>query len=402
MRRLTEYAVRFALPVLILGGGITAFYFLSQKPEDTEESEPSERTIRTRVTELEVRDYPVVVTTQGIVLAHNEITLSAQVSGQIRRISPRFEVGSHVSAGDVLVEIDARDYENDVVIAKSQVARAKSDLEIAEAEFSSYMELFRRKFTTESELNRYTATREQAVATLDSAVAELEQAQLDLERTTIRAPFNGRIRNKNVGVGQSIGSGAALGIIFAVDYAEVRLPIAAREREYLRLPETDGAPGIPVTLRDAIHPDPNTTWGAEIVRTEGSLDPDSLELVAIARIDDPFGLETGLPPLRIGQPVTGRIHGEVLRNVVAIPRSAVRELDQIILVSKSDLRLTKVTVEPVWSDEDYVVARYSNIYEDMLLATTHIVYAPEGAQVEIIPEIVESSPALAALEDVET
>lgn len=375
------------MPLAILGAGVAAFYGLSQKPERAESDRPNEREILTRVTDLHVQDYPVIVRTQGIVQAHNEITLSTQVSGQITHISPNFDIGSHFSKGDVLIKLDARDYEHDVAIAEAALSAEKSDLAIAEAEFISFQRLYERKFSSEAELNRYAAARAQAESNLESAVAELAQARLNLERTTVRAPFDGRVREKTVGMGQSIGSGAALGVIFAVDFAEVRLPIAARERRFLRLPETEGAPPVPVELRDAIHPDSESTWNAQLVRTEGILDEDSLELVAIARINDPFGLHSEYPPLRIGQPVTGYIQGEILTDVIAIPRPAVRELNQIVLVNESDLRLTKVTVTPVWSDEDHIVVPNSDLFDGMVLATTHIVYAPEGARVTIIPPV---------------
>lgn len=51
----------------------------------------------------------------------------------------------------------------------------------------------------------------------------------------------------------------------------------------------------------------DTVWQAKIVRTKGALDENALELFAVARVDDPFGLASGHPPLRIGQPVTARM-----------------------------------------------------------------------------------------------
>jgi len=151
--------VRLAIPAVILGAGAAAYYFLSQKPEQGESDRAREREILTRVTDLQVQDYPVIVKTQGIVEAHNEITLSTQVSGQITEINPTFEVGSHFSESDVLVKLDARDYEHEVAIAEAALSAAKSDLAIAEAEFSSFKRLFDRRFTSEAELNRYAAAR---------------------------------------------------------------------------------------------------------------------------------------------------------------------------------------------------------------------------------------------------
>ena len=342
--------------------------------------------------ELFAEDYPIIIPSQGIVRAHNEITISARVSGQVSRIGANFETGSHLSAGDILVEVDTRDYEIAVAVAEARVASAESQVEIARHDHNNRLTLFERDFVGIGELNRFEAERIQAEASLESAMAELDQARLELSRTVVRAPFDGRVREKAVGVGQSIGSGATLGVIFAVDYAEVRLPISARDRSFLRLPESDGAPPLPVVLRDAINPDSGMSWNGMIVRTEGVLDEGSLEVIAIARVEDPFGMRTGYPPLRIGQPVTGYVRGEVLRDVVPIPRAAVRELDQIVLVGKSDLRLNKVRIRPIWSDENYILVPDSEVFDGRYLATTHIVYAPEGSQVELIPSTEATDP----------
>ena len=128
---------------------------------------------------------------------------------------------------------------------------------------------------------------------------------------------------KAIGLGELITVGTTLGEVFAVDFAEVRLPVATRELRFLNLPERESDPPLKVTLRDAIHPDNETEWSGQIVRTEGALDPNSLELFAIARIPDPFGLDRDGPVLRIGQPVSATIRGENLEDVIAIPRASV-------------------------------------------------------------------------------
>ena len=181
--------------------------------------------------------------------------------------------------------------------------------------------------------------------------------------------------------------GSTLGVVFAVDFAEVRLPIAGRELQFIDLPELADDSPVEVELRNAINEASETVWKAKIIRTEGVLDEDSLELFAIARVDDPFGRKTGHPPLRIGQPVVGSIVGNVLTDVVALPRVAVRQLDQVFLVDKSELTLMAKTIFPIWSDEGYVIVRDPSIPDGALLATTHLVYAPNGAKVEIIPSI---------------
>ena len=375
--------------MVLFGAGVGVYLYLaSGLPEETKPL-AEKKQIKTRVAELHVTDYQVQITTQGIVQPINTVTLSAQVGGQIVHVSPQFEVGAYFAEGDVLLEVDARDYRTAVAVAEASLLSAQSARDLAKLNHQRTDQLFERKGISEAEVNQSAATLAQAAAAVDSASADLDQAKRDLERTSIVAPFAGRVRAKNIGLGHSVGVGMPLGIVFAVDYAEVRLPIANRELQYLTLPEHADDEPVTVELRDAISKLNTTVWNAEIVRTEGTLDQDSLELFAIARILDPFGLETGEPPLRIGQPVRASIAGAVLHDVVKLPRNAVRQMDKVNLVDRNDLTLIPLTVNALWSDEDFVVVAQSTLQPDTLLAITPIVYAVAGAKVEVIPDPLE-------------
>ena len=379
--------LRVLLPLCLLCCGYYAFSVLSIEPAEDKTPPPEKKAIRTRITELKRTDYPVVIQTNGIIQPHNEVILSSEVAGQVVHISESFEVGSYFSAGDILVELDARDYKTAVAVAEAQRQVAKSALQLAEENHARVLTLYQKEVVSAGEINQATASMAQAAGQLDTAAAQLEQAQRDLERTVIRAPFDGRVRRKTVGLGQSLGNGTPLGQVFAIDFAEVRLPISGRELAYLDLPEFAGDATVDVELRDSINTGREIAWRAKIVRTEGALDENSLELFAIARVDDPFGRKSGRPPLRIGQPVNASIVGNTLHNVVALPRMAVRQLDQIYLIDNQELTLSSRRVDAVWSDDEHIIIRDPTIRDGQWLSVTHLVYAPDGSKVEIIPDV---------------
>ena len=380
-------AIRIVLPIGILAAGVVAYLWLAVEPEKEKTPPAAKRPIRTRVAELRVEDYQVVIKTNGIVQSHNEVALSAEVSGLVVAISPSFDVGAYFEEGEVLIELDSRDYRTAVAVAEAQVLGAESALELAEDTYARNQNLLERNGVSKAVMKQSFAAREQASAQLDTARAQLERAQRDLTRTKLVAPFDGRVRMRNVGIGQTVGPGGPLGVVFAVDYAEVRLPIASKELKYLDLPELATDQPVEVELSNAIDVDSTTVWRGKIVRTEGALDVDSLELFAIARIDDPFGRKSGDPPLRIGQPVVASIAGKILNDVVSIPRTAVKQLDQVYFVDKDSLKLMSSTLEPVWSDEEHLIVSDPTIEDGRLLAMSRIVYAPDDATVEIIPDI---------------
>lgn len=379
--------LRIALPIICLIGGAYAYQRLSVEVETEPEPPAEEQLIRTRVAELRTQDYPIIIQKNGFVQSHNQVALSAEVTGKVVHISPSFEAGSYFGLGDVLVELDPRDYQTALTMAEAQRDGAKAALELAQLNYEQQTRLVERNAAPQADLNQALAARAQAEATLDSAKSQVDQAKRDLERTKILAPFDGRVRVKDIGLGQSVGPGTPLGTIFAVDFAEVRLPIAGPELQYLDLPEHAGDPPVSVELRDGINPKSEAVWQAQIVRTEGVLDENSLELYAIARVDDPFGLKSNVPPLRIGQPVVGSISGKLLEDVVAIPRTSIRQMDQVYLIDKTELTLSAKTIVPIWSDAEYVLINDPTIPDGALVSTTRIVYAPDGAKVELIPEV---------------
>ncbi len=386
MKFLVTAIFRLLIPVGILAGGGYGYTVLSVEP-DEEQSEPAEeQVLRSRVLSLCAANYPVKIQTHGIVGPHNRVTLSAEVTGTIQTTEVAFEVGSFFKAGDLLLLMDDRDYQTELKIAQEQHKLAQATLKIAQSADDRTKQLARQNSASSSEVDLTFAALVQAQSQVEITAAAIDQAERDLQRTKIYAPFDGRVVMKMVGVGQLVSPGTVLGDVFAVDYAEVRLPIAGRDMRHLKLPEMEGDAPVDVELRDAIDPGSESVWQARIVRTEGTLDANSLELFAIARIDDPFSLHSDHAILRIGQPVVATLQGQTLDDVIVIPRNAVRRLDQVHLIDEEKLTLRTLTIDPLWSDEDNVIIRNGAIREGELLATTMLVYAPEGSLVEIISD----------------
>ena len=383
--------LRIVPPVLIMAVGIFGYLQLSVEPEETKKGKSKPRPIKTQVVELVSQNYPTRITSQGNVRPHDQITLNSEVAGRIVRISPNFEDGAFFSEGDVLAELDTADFEATLANAEAQVARTTSSYALEKAQSDQARQNWIRLSSNEDEQPDPLVLRipqlKQAEANVKSANAQLDRAQRDLERTRIRAPFDGRVRKRSVGLGQAIRINSTLGTIFASDYAEVRLPISTEDLPLLALPENLGDPPVGVELSDSLNPGNGALWKAEIVRTEGALDASSLELFAIAKVDDPFGLLSGKPPLRIGQPVTASISGKILENVMPLPRLGVRRLDQVYLVDPDKMTLHNRTIVAIWADEDHVIIRDPDIPDGMLISTTKLGYAPEGGQVEILPDI---------------
>jgi RND family efflux transporter MFP subunit len=258
-------------------------------------------------------------------------------------IAPSFASGGYFEKGEVMLTIDARDYELAVVTAQGHVAQAKVRAELEEAQAEVAREEWK---TLGGDKVSPLATRElqlqEAQAALASAEASLEVARRNLRRTRIRAPFVCRVRDKMVDVGQYVTPGVPTATIYAIDYAEVRLPIPDAQLAFLDLPfnyrgEKSDMQG-PEVLLHAEFGGAERKWMGRIVRIEGEIDPVSRVVHAVAQVEDPYGrkIEGERMPLAVGLFVQADIVGREIDSAVVLPRSAVRGGNTALVVDDND------------------------------------------------------------------
>lgn len=223
---------------------------------------------------------------------------------------------------------------------------------------------------------------------MQAAEAELRRAQRNLERTHIKVPYDGLIRNKLVDVGQFVSAGTPLGVTFAVDYAEIRLPLSSNDLRFLDLPSAtrlDKIHRVPVRLVSSSK-DGVREWDAEIVRTEGVVDQKSRVVYAVAEVVDPYGVlgKSTQAELKMGTFVRADIQGLRADNVVVLPRSVLLS-DNTVLVANQDRELEIRPVE-VLRAEPRQVYLGSGIAEGELVVTTSLDAPIPGTKLAISGE----------------
>ena len=363
--------LRLLIPFAVLVIGALLAWRLGVPVEEPKPEPAPPQLLKTEVMELQRTSFPVMLESQGTVRAHYTTTVTPQVAGVIIAIHPNFEDGAFFRKDDVLAELDPADFKVAVSSAESGLARAQAALIQEEARAKqARLNWDDLGYNEEpSDLVLRVPQLKEAKANVDAAQADLDQALRNLERTKIRAPFDGRVQSRAIGLGQAVGGSTPLGEIFATDFAEI--------------PSKEGDPPVKVTLTDAVAGENSPRWDASIVRTEGALDESSRELFAIARIDDPFSVRSGRAPLLIGQPVRAIIEGNRLHDVFVIPRHALRGINRVYLVDQESTSLRRTTIEPIWSTEEVLVVR-DGLEAGQWLSTTRLPYAPDEAPVEII------------------
>ena len=360
MSRGAKIALSIGLPVVIFVviaiGGSIALGLMKPTPEPAEEAP---RGIAVFTAEIVRTDLLLTVTSQGEVRPRREIAISPQISGRISYVSPAFIDGGFVRRGEVLIRIDDADYRLARVRAESQVASAQQALirEQAEAELArqDWEEL---GTGTASPLALREPQLAQAQASLEAARSQLRDAELALERTVVRAPFEGRIRSKDVDVGQFVSTGSSLGRMFGTDFAEVALPLTDTELGRLGLSfafeESDEQPGPAVVFSTTVAGE-RREWYGRVTRTAAAVDPQTRLISAIATVEDPFGegAADGIP-LAPGLFVSAEVSGETIEGLLEAPRAALRGRNQIFVADADELVMRIHEVNVVYTDRDHV------------------------------------------------
>lgn len=379
-------------PVVVLAVGLAATAgLIAARPEvPVRAPEASAPLIRTVV--ATARDFQLSVRAQGTVAPRTETDLVPEVSGRVTEVSPSLVAGGFFEAGDVLLKIDPREYRVAVEQAEAAVERRESEVRLADANLARSRSLARRRVVSDAALDEAQNAARVAGAAVREARAALEQARINLERAEIAAPFAGRVREERVDVGQVVIKGSPIAKLYAVDVAEIRLPIPDREIAFLDLPvafrgETGATAGPEVTIR-ARFAGAEHAWAGRVVRTEGELDARTRVLHVVAQVADPYRAapDSNRPPLAVGMFVDAEIMGRRLANVVVLPREAIRGADQVLVVD-DDNRLRFRTVEVVRADLGIAVVR-SGLVAGERVCLSALEAVVDGMQVRVVEDAV--------------
>ena len=375
-----------AILVLILGIVIAVVIAtIKPKPQISPPLEKSPPLVK--VINAQPRAQVVAVETQGSAQPQHQISLVTQVSGQITEVSENYIAGGFVSAGEVLAQIDSRDYQIAIVQAKAALANAQQRL----AEEQGRADQARRQWrdTGNREANALFLRKPQlaaARAEVEAAEGRLQQAEINLERTAITAPFDGRIVNVNADRGQFVNIGTAVASLFSTGKMEVRLPLSSKQLAILSLNTAGPMQTRAVQLSPLNQPD-QPQWQGQLVRTEAQVDSRSRLYYAFAEVAAPY--QVGKPSLQPGMFVLATIESSPIADTVTLPRTALIGNQAVYRVTGQ--RLVRQPVNILQQDDRQMIV--SGIAANTLIALSPPGYLKEGdsVQTEALAPAVEPS-----------
>ena len=157
---------------------------------------PASTFAQTRV--IELREVPLTLPAEAVIEATKQATVATQVSGRI--VSVKVEAGERVKAGQVLMQIDAREAGENAAAARAQLAQA-------EANYARTQNLHKQKFISQAALD-------QADATLKSARAQAGAAGAGASHATVTSPIAGIVAARHVELGELAAPGRELVTVF--------------------------------------------------------------------------------------------------------------------------------------------------------------------------------------------
>ncbi|KGJ87904.1 efflux RND transporter periplasmic adaptor subunit [Thalassotalea sp. ND16A] len=375
------------VPIVILATGILLFVGFSGMKKPPQEKAKVDNTPIVAVEAVTVASMTLQVSSYGIVQPKYETELVAQVSGQIVALSEEFVRGGFVSKGKLLARIDPNDYEAALIDAQANMASARAALETERAQGKvAESEWKRITNTSPTELSLRKPQLAQELARVKSAQASVLRAQRNLERTEIRAPYDAMIDSRAIGLGSFVGVGSNVGKLLGTALAEIRLPVADNQLQYLSNYGDDAMVNLSGAFAGV-----DVTWRAKIARSEGVVDNKSRMTYLVAEVKDPYALnETATEQktaLRFGSYVNANIVGINLAQASSVPRYLVENGRLAVLDAESKLQY--VNIEIARQDGENVIVSNGLSDGDQLIVSA-LDYPVNGMKLAL-PSTVEES-----------
>ena len=343
---------------------------------------PTPLTVRVRT--IETESIELKVHSQGTVAPSTVSQLIPEVSGRVIWTSPNLVAGGYFEAGQELARIDDLDYRNAQNRANAALKRATAEVEHAKYEYGRLRSLAERKLVSRSALENGLRAYRVTQAAFEDAQANSEQAQENVKRTVLRAPFTGLVRAENIDIGQFASRGQPIATLYANNVVEVRLPIADRQLAFLNFPplRNGNFPEYmqPTVKLSADYGGQTREWFGKIVRAEAEIDTSSRMVQLVARVESAEDSQD----LSVGLFVTAEIAGLAVENIVRLPRSAIRNDNQVLVVDTEN-RLRFRDIQPLRLYKDNVLINAGLIPGERVCVST-VQTAIEGMAVNPVAD----------------
>ena len=297
------------------------------------------------------KEVPDEVHAVGILQAYQEVEISSEVSGKIKKI--HCDVGDEVLQGEVLAETDDESREISLQIKRSLLRKAEASKAKAQKDSKKSKRLFKEGVISDSDADNTLLEQQFADAELSLARSEVRAAEKELRDTKIKAPFNGKIALKNVELGKLVTPGQ--NIFTLVDIRKIKIVVHVSELDIAKIETNNTATIVLESLGGEIFQGRVTTIGLKADESTRSF---PVEII----VDNPQ--EKIFP----GMVASISILSAKPKKLILIPSDAVHSLNNMkVVYIMKDNKTTKRTVQTSGSVKDLLVVENGLVEGDMLI-----------------------------------
>ncbi|MBT0728336.1 efflux RND transporter periplasmic adaptor subunit [Rosenbergiella australiborealis] len=156
-------------------------------------------------------DVPVYVSAPGTVIPNASVTVTSRITGQLDKVF--FTEGQKVTAGQLLAQIDDRDYQATLAQYQGALAENQALLNNAELTLARYRKLYAQDSLSKQDLESQIATVGQYRGSVQQDLAQINNAKVSISYARITAPVSGRVGLRLVDAGNLVQSGDSTGIV---------------------------------------------------------------------------------------------------------------------------------------------------------------------------------------------
>jgi RND family efflux transporter MFP subunit len=348
-QRLTAVAL---IAVLLVAGIATFKYLMATKPAAKRQT-PVKMQVLVESAKVSPSVEPVVIKAFGRVKPAKEISLQARVAGSVVMVHKDLIPGGIVRKGEVLVQLDDTDYLLALRQKKDTLAQAQADLRIEEGnqnvakqEWQLITSLTDGVDSSTDDLALRKPQLAKAEVKIQTAQTDVERSEIDLSRTTVTAPFDAIIIEKNIDVGSQITTQSVIAKLVGVDHFWVEISVPTMQLPWIVMPGAKSNGSDSKVFSAGGH------FKGRILKLLPDLEEDGLMARLLIEITDPMALKTKADPLLINSFVRVEITGREIGAVYKIPRFALHENKTVYTVSaENSLHMQPVSV--AWEDAEF-------------------------------------------------
>lgn len=316
----------------------------------------------------------------GEVIAGRRSELRPLVSGLIVEVGPNFRDGGIVQEGELLVQIDAFDYETALAEQRSVLKEAEARLQLLKKDYERARELRADNTVSEQFLENAELAVVQQEAIVEQRAISVKQARRDLKETRLLAPYAGVVNNVSANLGNQVSGFGSDKVADLIDTGQLEVRFSLSNAQYGRLLESDEPiVGRPVQVSWKVG---NETLeyeariervGAEIASTTGGV-----EIFAVIQSS---GSQANLRP---GAFVAVRLSDKAYQNVARAPESAVYGEDVIYVIEDGRMAERRIQIQG-YDGENLLFTSAGDppVVDGDLIVTTQLREGGSGAKVEV-------------------